>query len=229
MPCTFTTRVITAVHILIYEWQTSFFYQLHTSSVSKLAFGSRFWGLAFPVHLDRTGSSKAVKRRYLPEPDWRPRAPYEAHAEWNSLDRRTARASTSVRALKKDLVSNGIGATRRLDLSPTHPGPPLPQLGLGTAGYGRHDCIWQNHALGYEQLDYLTCLIKRGFWIRRSLGLGEDEGEEDVGNLPRRVYVPLDDAPGYGARADFPRVRPSGSVDQKRGPITLFFGSRFRL
>ncbi|RKO86977.1 hypothetical protein BDK51DRAFT_46652 [Blyttiomyces helicus] len=59
----------------------------------------------------------------------------------------------------------------------------LPHAGLGIYSYGRN-------------------VMPSG---APTLALGEDEGEEDVGDVPRRVYVPLDGAAGHGAHADIPR------------------------
>ncbi|RKO91946.1 hypothetical protein BDK51DRAFT_28710 [Blyttiomyces helicus] len=81
---------LTGVHIMLYERQTFVFYKLSKSSAIKLALQSRLWGLIFPAHLDRAWSMRAVKRRCLPEPDRKLRAPYETHAEWRMIEQQTS-------------------------------------------------------------------------------------------------------------------------------------------
>ncbi|RKO90815.1 hypothetical protein BDK51DRAFT_25666 [Blyttiomyces helicus] len=60
------------------------------------ALRSRLWSLVFPVHLNRAASRGAVNRRYLPDPDRRPRAPYESHAEWRALEMRASMTSIAM-------------------------------------------------------------------------------------------------------------------------------------
>ncbi|RKO89986.1 hypothetical protein BDK51DRAFT_33077 [Blyttiomyces helicus] len=113
--------LICGVHILIYEWQTFFFHHIKPSSVFMRTFRSRLWGIIFPLHLDPSGGRRALKRRYLPDPERRPPAQYEKHAECRMLEVRTSTTSTEVEADEKTSLNPPPRIRRGRDIARTAP------------------------------------------------------------------------------------------------------------